>query len=341
MRADCFMNQAGVELQELSRQLIPGSSCIQVQKRDRLRRLIEIVLALVLIAAALLKAYQLFSYSIYFPSSRILSPKFQAMFIQAEFLLGIWLVTGGLPRLRFFTTLLCFSVFSGVTAWETLHSMLSCGCFGFVTVPPWMTLMFDLSAVIGLWLTRQRNISLGDVSPSGIRLVGGVTFASLSALVLWSVYFSKTQEARADANLSSLTTGSLVVLNPAAMLHKPFSLFGEIQRANELKKGKWLVIFYHYDCDICLQAIPHYQSLAVAQSNSVDQERIAFVAIPPIAPHGEDTIAPSSFYLHLSLRPDHQWLAMTPLVVALKDGIVIAAVQGEQAVEPMIITSWR
>src|SRR5271156_2541209 len=240
------MSQTGSELQKLSLQQIPGSNSNIKHRQNRQRRLIEIVLAVVLITAAILKAYQLFTYTIYFPSSQTLSPMFQTILIQMELLLGIWLATGGLSRLRFFTTLLCFFVFSGVTAWETLRAMPNCGCFGFVTIPPWLTLTFDLSAVIGLLLTRPRSISLGDISPSGIRLIGGITFASLAILALWGFYLIKIHSARTEVNLSSLNTGSVVVMDATAMLHKPFSLFGEIQRSDALKNGKWLVIFYHY-----------------------------------------------------------------------------------------------
>jgi hypothetical protein len=45
-------------------------------------------------------------------------------------------------------------------------------------------------------------------------------------------------------------------------------------------------------------------------------------------------VAPSSSYLRLSLKPDHDWFATTPVVAALVDGNVLWANEGEDAVHP-------
>jgi hypothetical protein len=102
-----------------------------------------------------------------------------------------------------------------------------------------------------------------------------------------------------------------------------------------------LVVLYHSDCDSCQQAIPQYQRVAAQASNDSNQPRIAFVSMPPAAPPGQDPVADSPAYLHLALKPDHDWFATTPVVAALADGQVIAAFDGEQAVHPPDVSVWR
>jgi hypothetical protein len=115
-------------------------------------------------------------------------------------------------------------------------------------------------------------------------------------------------------------------------LHQTFPLLDEIDGSLPLRNGRWLVVLYHYDCETCLRAIPNYRSLG---ANPLDSDvHIAFVQMPPDPPAGEDPVVPSSNYLHLKLRPDHEWFATTPVVVAIEDGRVMAANDGEKAVEP-------
>ncbi len=56
-------------------------------------------------------------------------------------------------------------------------------------------------------------------------------------------------------------------------------------------------------------------------TNDPTYPHIAFIAMAPAAPLGQDPIADSPDYLHLTLKPDHhEWFATTPLVAALSDG---------------------
>jgi thiol-disulfide isomerase/thioredoxin len=118
--------------------------------------------------------------------------------------------------------------------------------------------------------------------------------------------------------------GGLVVLEPASWLNHPFPLLDEIDNSAPLRAGRWLVLFYHYDCSDCQTAIPAYEALA-------NRVHIAFVAMPPL---GQSPVTDSPQYLNLRLRPDHDWFATTPLVVTLEDGQVAAFAEGENAIHP-------
>jgi hypothetical protein len=137
---------------------------------------------------------------------------------------------------------------------------------------------------------------------------------------------------RASAHDHTTRADNLIILDPSSWLNQTFPLLDEIIDGGSLQKGRWLVVFYHFDCDTCRQAIPAY--LSHLDELTVNGARMAFVQMPPDPPADQDLVAPSRDYLHLKLRPDRDWFATTPVVVAVEDGKVIWAKDGEDAAEP-------
>jgi len=311
-------------------------------RRLRARRSVEVLLALLLLAAAGLKAYQLFGNSGFVIPGFIHSKAILAVVIQMEILLSSWLLIGGFARGRFIVAIICFALFAFIASFEALHALPSCGCFGNVKVPPTATAVWDILAVMALWITRPRWRWADPPSPSRRLVFSGVAVAVLSAGALWTGYSLKVLPRERQVGPSSAGDGDLVVLEPRSWLNKPFGLLGEIDRSDSLRHGRWLILFYHFDCDSCLEAIPRYMSIATSMtSTGVNGPRVAFIAMPPVAPAGQDPVSPSSDYSRLVLRPDHDWFATTPVVAAIEDGSVLWADEGEIAVHPPTITQWR
>jgi hypothetical protein len=121
---------------------------------------------------------------------------------------------------------------------------------------------------------------------------------------------------------------------PSAWVGRRFPLFDAIDDSRDLKIGRWLVVFYHFDCDECRHAVPAYLALANIRGNNSDQPRMAFIGIPPLAPAGHDLVPESAALPHFTLHQDRDWLIATPLVVSLRDGEVVAVAQGEQTNVP-------
>jgi len=297
----------------------------------KLGRVVEAIVALVLLAAALLKTHQMFAGTAPLLPGLLKSSTFKAFIIEAELLLAFWLLIGTFPQVRLVAAISCFTFFAAVSGYEAMRALPSCGCFGSVKIPPLATTIFDTCAVAALWFTRR---SRGSQPPlrSG-RAIFGICIALAASALLWSVYLLRPTPALGSTSPAA-TDGGLVVLDPSDWLNKPFPLFDEIDGAEELRAGRWLVVFYHYDCDTCRQAIPKYRALATGTENHADACRVAFIAMPPIAPPGEDPIPPSPDYLRLSLRPDHDWFATTPVVAAIDNGKVLSAADGEVALSP-------
>ena len=141
---------------------------------------------------------------------------------------------------------------------------------------------------------------------------------------------------------SDISETKSVILEPKNWLNKPFAFFDDVEGSAPLRKGRWLVVFYHYDCDSCIKAIPKYMIVANSgKSFRLAHTQIAFIAMPPAPVAGQDPVPVSANYLHLNLSPVRDWFATTPVVAAVQDGIVLWAGEGDDAVDPPNISVWR
>ena len=92
-------------------------------------------LGTLLIVAAALKGHQLLTEPLANQDVWSYRPVL-ILLVECELALGLWLVSGLLPRLAWLTALACFSFFCVVTLYKALTGAASCGCFGAVRVPP-------------------------------------------------------------------------------------------------------------------------------------------------------------------------------------------------------------
>lgn len=296
---------------------------------------VEVALALVLLAAGGLKSYQLFFKPDSLAPGLLHSKIFVGGLVQVELLLGTWLLMGGLNRIRFFVAFICFVLFATVAGYEAMRALPSCGCFGLLKVSPKITVGLDLLAIVLLWITRPRARQNPGKIVHRAQVVVPITLALVVSGIFWLKYFQKS----APAALPD-STNDLVVLEPASWVNKQFALFDEIDGGGPLRRGRWLLVFYHYDCDSCREAIPIYETLATATSTKPGSPKIAFIAMPPIAPPDQEPVSSSSHCLRLTLLSDHDWFATTPVVAALDDGNVLWADDGDNAVHPPSISQW-
>jgi hypothetical protein len=314
------------------------STRIQLSGDRRLfsaRRCVEVALAIVLIAAASLKAYQVLTLSGPVLPGVVHNRTLFAALIEAELFMALWMLTEGLPRARFVAGMICFGIFALAASYEAFRGLDGCGCFGVAKVSPKITAAFDVAALIALWATKPRAI-VADCVPAWRIYAATATAVILSGSFLALLVLSSSR------NATGAQAGDLVILDPQSWMDKPLEIIADIDSGEPLRHGRWIVVFYHYDCDSCREAIPKYRALAKDRQDSSLGPRLAFVAIPPLAPSAlEDPVQASPLYLELKLRPIHDWFATTPVVAALEDGKVLFAADGEQAVSPPKIPQWQ
>jgi len=114
---------------------------------------LRVVLGLVLLVAAGLKGHEL-ALDPLTEDSFLASPPLQIAAIEVEILLGLWLLSGLARRAAWVAALGFFGVMAGVSLYMALAGQTSCGCFGRLTVNPWLTFAFDGAAVAALAVWR-------------------------------------------------------------------------------------------------------------------------------------------------------------------------------------------
>ena len=90
-----------------------------------------------------------------------------------------------------------------------------------------------------------------------------------------------------------------------------------------LKKGRWLVLLYHYDCPKCQEAIRKFAEYA---RRSVDDDaaphRFALVEMPPYG--GSEVLLPRDPPVEYGrLRGNKQWFVQAPVAQEISDSIVV------------------
>ena len=181
----------------------------------------EMALAMVLLAAAGLKARQLAGHTEASLPGFLHNRMVLAAIVQGELLLCLWLLAGGWRRLRFVCATGCFLLFGTVAMYEALHAMPSCGCFGNVKVPPILTAIFDFVAVAILWLSRPDNADSPQKPPTRMRLAMASVAALATSTALWTGTLSHPPPPSSGEK-------TLIVLEPATWLNQPFSLLDEL-----------------------------------------------------------------------------------------------------------------
>ena len=115
------------------------------------------------------------------------------------------------------------------------------------------------------------------------------------------------------------STSAYEVLEPEEWVGKELPILEYIDIGEKLKKGNWLVLFYHYDCPDCIEAIQKYEKIF----REIDINNVALgFAIIAVPPYGEDHVIAGSPCVPGRLADVKEWFVTTPAVVLLTDGQV-------------------
>lgn len=318
-------------------------------------RIVMTIAGLLLIVASALKAYQMLTEPIV---SKGLweSWEFFIVTVPLEMSLGIWLVSGLFRKAAWLFGTLSFGFFVGVTAYKALTGELSCGCFGTVSVDPWITLIaLDIPLFLLLLIFYPRGEKLLPppwphplhcllIAIPGAFIVGALipTLAFNKApdrsdkyIVIkpgdWQTKNFET-DTPAEPNLPADVNIAGVVVEPnkSAEPNEPneFDLpdwqlmLNHTDIAEQLRKDVRIVLFYHYDCPDCAVAIPLYSEYSERLAAD-DQIKFAFVEGPPYAPQGKDPVPADTTALVGKLDQSRQWIFESPLIFLLKEGRMV------------------
>ena len=260
--------------------------------------------------------------------------------ITLETFLGLWLVSGALPRAARRVAIGCFSVFACYTLYEALAGKADCGCFGQVQVNPWFTFILDVSLALALtFLGKPGAGKAGNsrwarqkwpvAAAAAIGLAVGVTVAMLHPKVV-----------SAANGLASADNSRIVILEPHHWIGHRLPVLGHIvsQHGNtplgqRLATGNWVIMFYHASCDECRRTIPIYEQLAQREMLAGKTPHVAFVRVPSGSGVSARGLFHSNIALHGTMDATHDWFAETPIVLQMRSGRVVAEASGHAAMD--------
>jgi hypothetical protein len=116
-------------------------------------RILSFALGIFLLTTAGLKAYGL-TMDPLAQDSFLASPRLLIATIEIETVLGIWLLVGWWPRTAWGFTLSFFALLAALSLYLALDGQRSCGCFGQMTVNPWLTFVLDVAVLAALMFCR-------------------------------------------------------------------------------------------------------------------------------------------------------------------------------------------
>jgi hypothetical protein len=258
--------------------------------------------------------------SIFTPLLELLNNRGLLIFVvEIEILFALVLFSGIQQQWTWLISLLCFTIFSAISIMKGLSGESSCGCFGVVTVNPWITASFDIIIVILLAFFREPfKLNFGLSIPDRKKLAIVLTVWFFLAVPTLFVMFSLKRQVH--ATLGTEFTGPdgnrMILLEPENWIGKEFPLASRfVQPADYemLKQGEWSVILIHADCPKCLQLL--------SEMNGQINKNVAIIEIPS----GSNSKVPKTDFPYFKLDENNGWFVTTPFVVKLSDWICVSA----------------
>jgi hypothetical protein len=300
-------------------------------KREKTNRVgfsqLRFVIAVILLIAAGLKAHQLATTpvpppvqeSIFTPLLAILSNRWLLMIVvEAEILFALILFSGVLLRLTWFISLICFVAFSIVSIMKGLSGESSCGCFGVVTLNPWITVLMDLIIVILLIIFREPfKINFGFSTSVCKKLTLPLLIWLFLAIPILVAMNSLKQQSHPILGIEFTSPDGkrMIQLEPENWVGKEFPLVSRLnQNVNYtmLMQGTWTIILIHTDCPKCLQLVSNMEEQ--------NDKNIAIIEIP------SDTVSLpiKTLFPYFKLDESNAWYVTTPFIIKLSDGICVS-----------------
>ena len=183
---------------------------------------LRIVLGLVILTAAFLKAHQL-SVTPIFGEGLLHARWFNILVVEFELFFGIWLLVGRMPKVTWLASIGCFTAFAGVSLYKAVTGEASCGCWGVIDVNPWYTLTFD-SIVIGLLIVFRPKVkwTFGLNIAKKQVLNYCLIVVPIGFFLLWSISQVEFHQLREVGQV--LEQGSIIKLGPGGWVDKKFPL---------------------------------------------------------------------------------------------------------------------
>lgn len=275
--------------------------------------LLRVGVALLLLVAATLKSVQLVQGPV--GEGWLQGRIGTAVAVGGEVFLALWLLSGAYAMVARGMALALFLLFTGISGMAIATGQESCGCFGSLPVDPRFTFAMDIVVIVALVICPVR--SRPHPPRVGIVVSCGLVGLATSLGLLWVSLPNQS-------DIGEVHRSGLVVLRPETWEGQAFPLIPHIEGIDGLHHGEWLVILFHRDCPECRRLLSRTDWSSLTTDENV---QVAFVEVPGsaqlfVAPQQNP---PGTRFGRL--RADRDWFVQTPLLVQVREGIVIALPQ--------------
>src|SRR5579862_1231186 len=115
-------------------------------------RMFSVVLGLIFLTTAILKS-RFIGTAFLSPLDLTLTASIELLLAECEFVLGVCLVSGIVPRICWRFTVLLLGAFAVASFYKVFVGARSCGCAGNIEISPWYSLAFNFVAlgVLTFW----------------------------------------------------------------------------------------------------------------------------------------------------------------------------------------------
>jgi hypothetical protein len=245
-----------------------------------------------------------------------------------------------LPPVARWIGIALLTTFVPVLIGDLMLGASSCGCFGAVKVSPWVTLVMDVTFLLGLLILgrREPRLAMTPVLSTPAVLIAGVWCVASGVLAFGLPAAAPAAGATSSGVSAVIGTGEGPPL-PADGYYLPQyeewigTSFGQLEIAKwtinlpeNIDVGPHYVLFYRKDCEHCHELMELYFSAELSVPTTA-------IAVPERAGFPTDNLqefaCPECHRAELPAGVD--WFLQTPVVVRLSDGVVECAAE----VDPM------
>lgn len=243
--------------------------------------------------------------------SWLLSRTAQALTVESELALGLWLASGFYFAWATRAALAYFAVLAVASGHLLVEGVDCCGCLGRLPVSPWFTFVFNLAAIGALAACPADGrpaVTFGSRPVLAVALGGLLLFAGVYVAVAAA---EKTVASSVDLG----DDGALVVLDVENWSGKPLPVVRHVV-GPAVGEGEWVVVLHQHDCAKC-------RELIAALEARPGGTRVALVEVPAF--DGSMGVAKpewSKAFAVGRLDGRRRWVVETPQVMRLEGGVV-------------------
>ena len=252
-----------------------------------------------------------------------------------EFSIAVELVVVGamvlLPGLARFVGIAMLGFFLPVLIGDIALGASSCGCFGAVQVPPWVTLATDLFFLFALVFLAH---GVDALKTTRLQPTWRVVAVGIWSVLMVAVAFGLTSSGAALENVDDPAVG-VAASGPSDGYYLPdlaawqgqsfleLDLAGWIRGLPEdLEQGQQYILFYRKDCEHCHELM----EIFFADEAPLPTTAVAVPERDGVPTVGVQPFACDSCRL-AELPAGTDWFLQTPVLVRLADGVVVCAAE--------------